>query len=135
MTRKVFDTNVLISFWRRKRAETTIELTAIIVTAWAAELISLYDTNRIVTPVEIEFIAGATSAQDLKLYRAFLDQFVAIDGESIPSIDWQRARQLAMRVPRDGRPRHLPDCVIRAIADRLKHDVITADGGFPHRGR
>jgi hypothetical protein len=35
-------------------------------------------------------------------------------------------------VPRNGKPRQLGDCLIRAIAARLKYDVQTVDGSFPH---
>lgn len=45
--------------------------------------------------------------------------------------DWKKARQIAERVPRNGKPRQLGDCLIRAIAARLKYyDMQTADDSF-----
>ncbi len=98
---------------------------------WAGELIEMHDTKKIVTPVEIEFLAGATSAQELRLFRHFLAAFTIVDDERIPPADWQEVRRLAQRVRRDGKPRQLGDCLIRAIARRLNFDVITYDSGFP----
>jgi predicted nucleic acid-binding protein len=46
--------------------------------------------------------------------------------------DWQEAIRIASRVPRSPAPRQLGDCLIRAIAHRLKYEVFTSDMNFPH---
>ena len=84
------------------------------------------------TPVYIEFVAGARTAVELELSRAYLAGLEIVDAGRILKEDWEKARQLAERVPRDGKPRQLGDCLIRAIALRLKYyDVLTADDSFP----
>jgi predicted nucleic acid-binding protein len=93
-------------------------------------LAALHGTSATVSPVIIEFLAGTTSANELMLARAYLDVFVVIDHQQTPPQDWQEAQRLAQRVPRDGRRRQLGDCLIRAIANRLKHEVISYDQGF-----
>ena len=135
MTKKVFDTSKLVAYWRKRYAEESRPLTVEIVVAWADSIISMYDTDCIVTPVEIEFICGAATSSELNLYNSFLSRFRMIDEGSILPLDWSRALELARRIPQDGRRRQMGDCLIRAIADRLKHDVLTSDTGFPTRGR
>jgi predicted nucleic acid-binding protein len=93
----------------------------------------LYKTDAIVTPVRIEFAAGARDAQELKVFRSYLAMFQNIDGGRILPEDWDEALRFAEWIPRNGRPRQLGDCLIRAIARRLRFDVLTRDTGFPHR--
>ena len=84
------------------------------------------------TPVYIEFIAGARSAVELELSRAYLAGLEVVDAGRILKEDWEKARKLAERIPRNGKLRQLGDCLIRAIAARLKYyDVLTADDSFP----
>jgi len=78
----------------------------------------------------IEMVGGITSRRELELTKAFLGVFTCIDQKRIPASDWQEAIRLAQRVPRDRRPRQLGDCLIRAIANRLKYNVLTFDTGF-----
>jgi predicted nucleic acid-binding protein len=127
----ILDTSVLIRHWRRRAAQTRRRLTLQDAAAWAAQLIEIYNSPNIVTPVQIEFLAGAASAEELRLFRRFLAAFSVLDEENMPALDWQEARRLAQRVPRDGKPRQLGDCLIRAIANRLRCTVITHDAGFP----
>jgi predicted nucleic acid-binding protein len=129
--KKVLDTSVLIRWWKVCRARTRVELTPALVRGWARELIAFYKTDAIVTPVYLEMIAGVTDQEELRLTRAFLGEFRCIDEGHIPQQDWQEALRLAQRVPRDAKPRQLGDCLIRAIANRLKHKVTTHDTSFP----
>ena len=131
MMRQIFDTSKLITFWRRKHGQRGGEVDAEVAKQWATELISVYRTNRIVTPVELEFLAGARTSQELQLFLAFLNEFESIDKGVVIPKDWEIARNLARRIPADGRPRQLGDCLIAAIARRLRHLVITSDSGFP----
>jgi hypothetical protein len=132
MIKKILDTSILLGHWQRCRAGRRLEDFSIIdVQDWARELIELRQTNRIVAPVEIEMLAGVTFRYELQLTRAFLDMFVILDERRIPEQDWSEARRLAQRVPRDGQPRQLGDWLIRAIANRLRHDVDTFDSSFP----
>jgi predicted nucleic acid-binding protein len=132
-TRKILDTSILIHFWRRRRRRSRARgaVTPAVVRGWAQGLIELRQTDAIVTPVYVEMIAGVTDRRELKLTQAFLDEFRQLDGGMIPEQDWREAVRLAQRVPRDSRPRQLGDCLIRAIANRLKHVVETLDSGFP----
>jgi predicted nucleic acid-binding protein len=131
MLRAVLDTSVLIRFWRRKVSRRKLaDISPREVQAWAGELTARYG-NIILTPVAIEFVAGATSAAELKLFLEFLSAFEAIDERRILSQDWAEAQRRAQRVPRNKKPRQLGDCLIAAIAHRLKMDVITHDEDFP----
>lgn len=128
--RRILDTNRLISFWSRKTARLgrPERSTA---RAWADELVDLEGTDAIVTPVRIEFICHANSRELLELYESFIDGFVVIDRGQIGPADWNAATRLARRVPRNGKPRQLGDCLIRAIATRLGYDVMTNEVDFP----
>ena len=100
------------------------------VRGWAKELIRLEDTDAIVTPVVVEFLAGVRSSHELKLTRVFLSAFRVIDGRKILDVDWSEAERLASRVPRDGKPRDLGDCLIQAIGTRLRYEVGSMDRRF-----
>jgi predicted nucleic acid-binding protein len=128
--RRVLDTSRLISFWSRKTARDgrPDQSTA---RAWAAELVDLEGTDAIVTPVRIEFICHANSRDLLQLYEAFVDGFAVVDRGQIGPSDWENAARLARRVPRNGKPRQLGDCLIRAVATRLGYDVMTNEIDFP----
>src|SRR5437868_4981911 len=131
MRRTVLDTSILCSHWRRSFVQNRKPLTAALIKKWAALLADRYDSDAIVTPILIEFMAGATNRMELAWYRAFIRCFQVIDSQSILRDDWMEALRLAERVPRDGKPRQLGDCLIRAVANRLRHDVATLDTGFP----
>jgi predicted nucleic acid-binding protein len=85
------------------------------------------DTNANCYASYVEFIAGVRSSVELKLARSFLYEFVTVDKGKVTEDNWGRAMQFAARIPKDGKPRELGDCLILAIADRLKHDVQTLD--------
>ena len=123
MARRVLDTTYLVQHWRKRKRTPLSDVRADEAEAWAKELIGLQNAD--------EFVAGVRSAHELVLARAYLAPFRVIDGGSISDDDWKRARQYAERVPRDGKPRQLGDCLIKAIAARLNHDVESLDVGFP----
>jgi predicted nucleic acid-binding protein len=107
MRKRVLDTNVLIEHWRHCGGHTGGDKTAADAIQWAKELIDRFDAGAVVTPVCVEFLAGVTSSRELELARAYLSQFRVIDQARIPAQDWEEARRLAERVPRDGKPRQL----------------------------
>ena len=130
MARRVLDTSVLVHHWRRHpvpvrdRSEDQTR-------QWARDLLALHKAEGIVTPVEIEFLAGTASPQELQHARAYLAEMPLIDHGSVVDADWREARRLAQRVPADGRRRQLGDCLIRAIARRINCEVISFDESFP----
>jgi predicted nucleic acid-binding protein len=90
-----------------------------------------YKTNAILTPIYGEFMAGVTNREQLQLSRWYLAQFEVLDRGRILSEDWRAAIRMAERIPRNGKPRQLTDCLIRAIANRLRRRVVTRDVDFP----
>lgn len=131
MAKKVLDTSVLLHHWGRSGGNSPAERTVDEARDWGKELAGLHDTDAIVTPVHLEVVVGVVSAHQLDLMRAFLGQFRIIGNGNVTSEDWNEARRIGERVPRDGHRRQLGDCLIRAIANRLRHDVIAFDTRFP----
>src|SRR5437762_2744634 len=110
MPRRVLDTNILINFWGRKRGErraTEIDIDE--ATEWAEELIGLHGTNALVTPIYIEYLCGKGSEHEIDLARAFLEPFDLVDEGRILPEDWEDAKRIASRVPRDGSRRQMGD--------------------------
>jgi predicted nucleic acid-binding protein len=131
MRKKLLDTNVLSLQWQRKGGRRAEGFSTEDVNKWAAELIAMHGGAAIVTPVYIEFICGATTQQEMELAKSYLAGFQIADGGDIRRDDWTEADRIARRIPRDGKPRQLGDCLIRAIANRLRMDVVSHDRGFP----
>jgi predicted nucleic acid-binding protein len=131
MPRTVLDTSVLVRYWRRKFGTHHSRITAADAARWGNELAELYDGCATVTPVYVEFVAGVSTAAELRLAQAYLQQFEILDDRTISAADWNEAARVAQRVPRDGKPRHLGDCLIRAIANRFRAGVVTHDSAFP----
>ena len=131
MGEKVLDTCKLIRQWKRSRKRPLGDYTTSDAEEWAAELIELYKTNCILTPVYLEFIGGVVDRHEMELARAFLGAFSILDGGDIRPEDWTKARQLAERIPPDARPRGAIDCLIKAITIRLKCILETDDAGMP----
>jgi predicted nucleic acid-binding protein len=129
--RYVLDTSILLHHWHRSVSRPLEQLTIDDARKWAREVIDFQESDAVVTPVALEVICGARSAHELRLTKAYLDEFRLIDGGKVTVEDWNEARRLAQRIPRDGRPRQLGDCLIRAIAKRLKFLVRTLDTGMP----
>ena len=131
MSRRLLDTSVLIAHWRRCAVGSLADKGPSDAREWADDLARLHATDIVATPVLIEFLAGVRTSHELALARAYLNRLRAIDGGRIPGEDWAAARRSAERVPRDGKPRHLGDCLIKAIAERLNCEVFSLDEGFP----
>ena len=131
MRRQLLDSNLLIRHWRLSRRGDLATKTRADAARWAAQLIETRHSRLIATPVVVEFLAGVQSSHELDLARAYLEQFSVIDKGEIPRRDWDEARRLAQRVPPDGSPRQLGDCLLKAIAIRFRCDVDTRDKRFP----
>lgn len=133
MTPAVFDTNLLLAHWNARRPRRLSDNTPDDAATWARDLIRLRGTDSILTPVYLEFVGGAMNGHEMRLSKAFLDQFAVLDGGVITTEDWKAARRLAERIPWNTgpRPRGAVDCLIKAIALRYKCGVITFDKGMP----
>jgi predicted nucleic acid-binding protein len=129
--RTVLDTSVLVRHWHRSISSHLERLTTDDAKQWARDLIQIEESDAVVTPVVLEIICGVRNARELRLIRAYLNEFRIIDGGKVTVEDWNEACRLAQRIPRDGRPRQLGDCLIRAIARRFKFLVRTFDTGMP----
>jgi predicted nucleic acid-binding protein len=131
MPTMVLGTNLLIAYFHDRRGKVPLDrFTASDATAWARELIRLRGTDAIVTPVFIEMLAGTRTPHELAMIRAYLAPFRIVDDRRVLEKDWDEASRLAARTPRDGKPRQLVDCLIRALAVRLHLDIDTNDGRF-----
>ena len=72
MARKIFDTSALIRHWHDSGGRSPTGKTAADAAGWAQRLIAVHDTDAIVTPVFIEFVAGVTNSVELELTRSYL---------------------------------------------------------------
>lgn len=131
MKRSVLDTSVLIRSWWEYSGGALKQKKPSDARQWARQTIAFYDTDAIVTPVHLEMVAGVSSRHELELTNAFLAEFECLDEGNVLPADWAEALRLAQRVPRNGKPRQLGDCLIRAIANRLRYKVETLDEDFP----
>jgi predicted nucleic acid-binding protein len=126
---RILDTSVLINHWRRfdksKRSASGLK-------AHAEELIDFEGTKLIVSPVLVEFLAGARTREELELFKSYLEPFEVLDKGDIPRQDWEEAKRLAQWI-RKARPRKLGDCLIEAIANRFNGETITRDPDFKRR--
>jgi hypothetical protein len=95
-------------------------------------LIAIHATNSLLTPIYIEYVCGQGSAHEVELARAFLSGFKIADKGQILKADWEHARRIAERVPRDGLRRQLVDCLIRALCNRLNLECFTFEKRFPY---
>ena len=135
--KQLLDTNQLITYWQRRQRTDVVHVPdPDIAAAWGRDLIASTGTDAIVSPVYLEFVGAARSGEELGAYRAFLDSFTVLDGWDIRPADLRRAKSLAERVPRRHRtdpvrPRGAIDCLIRALAARHGHTVLSDDAGFP----
>jgi predicted nucleic acid-binding protein len=131
MGRSVLDTSTLIDHWNRSRRLPLAQNTAEDARRWARDLIRLRQTDAIVTPVALEVICGTQGRHELRLVRAYLEMFQIIDEGDVRAADWSEAARIAARVPRDGSPRQMGDCLIRAVSRRLRYQVDSLDKSFP----
>ncbi len=129
----ILDTNILILHWHQSRGGPLASRTADDAEGWAHKLIQVHQTDAIVTPVYIEFVCGVTNRHEMELSRAYLKPFRVIDEGVITAADWVVARQFAERIPPGPEPfrRGAVDCLIKAISQRLRHDLRTSDLGMP----
>jgi predicted nucleic acid-binding protein len=130
MPRRVLDTNILLDYWNHRVSRGGRKFTVSAVRAWANDLITLHNTNAILTPIYIELIAGTTTITEASLWKAFLDEFHCIDEQRILAEDWNEAIRIASRIPRQTRRRKLGDCLIRAICKRRRYELVTHDKDF-----
>ncbi len=132
MAKKLFDTSTLLAHWGACGGNAPADKNNDDAKVWAKNLIKLHaGIDAIVTPVYLEVVVGTLSAHQLNLARAFLQCFRIVDEGKILAEDWVEARRIAERVPRKPYRRQLGDCLIRAIANRLRYDVIAVDTRFP----
>src|SRR5438093_1149591 len=104
--RLILDTSVLCHHWRIMRAKSKV-MDVATVRRWARQLIDVRKAASVVSPVEIEVLAGAQSGRELRLLQAYFACFKNLDRGEISPADWAKARDLAGRVPADGKPRKL----------------------------
>lgn len=134
MAKRVLDTNVLINHWVKsiggRRISDVRRAHAI---EWAERLREFQGSTVILTPIYIEYVCGQRNRHELDLARAYLGRFEIADGGDVLRQDWEYARRLAERIPRDGLPRQLGDCLIRAVCERLHLEYVTLEIRFPHR--
>lgn len=131
MSARILDTSVLLRHWHRCCTPPLTDHTPQDAERWGKDAIRLFRSACIVTPVYVKIIVGTRSADELRLTEQYLAQFEIVDQGSITEADWEQARRIARRVPRSGKPRHLGDCLIRSVANRLRRKVYTLDQDFP----
>ncbi len=129
----ILDTNLLIGRWKRSRRLPLADYLPSDAREWADGLIALHKTNLIVSPVYLEFVGGAVDRREMSLTLAFLERFEVADQWRIRPEDLAEARRLAERIPPGPKPtpRGAADCLIRALAIRLRCVVLTDDRGMP----
>jgi predicted nucleic acid-binding protein len=126
MATRILDAEVLISHYNKMTKSKSVEA----VKAHARQLIKIQETNWILSPIRVEFLCGALSSEEFKLYSAYLEPFEVLDKQNIPSRDWSEAERRAQWVKDSWRRRKLGDCLIQAIAKRLHAEVVTRDRDF-----
>jgi predicted nucleic acid-binding protein len=134
MARRVLDTNILINHWRRTfKGKVSRQISEQQATECARRLIREERTNAILSPIYVEYLCGPQNKREVRNARAYLEEFHVLDEGRVLPQDWAESVRLAGRISRDGIPRQMGDCLIRAICIRLNLDVNTADNQFPRR--
>jgi predicted nucleic acid-binding protein len=140
MTGVILDTSVLIAWWREKRPRDVVHARQ-----RARELIEKYTPpGCVVTPIRLEVLCGTRDPSEQQISEAYLKEFRCADEGKILAEDWIEAERIAKRVlfkstarkrksPPEPAPRDLGDCLIRAIANRLRMGVHSLDATFPSR--
>ena len=128
MAKRVLDTNILVTGFRelqpyasRRPADAERQ---------AQGLLKSRDADGIVSPVEVEFLCGIVDRHQMELAEAYLEQFPVLDRGLTPVEDWSEARRLAKHIGYQAQPRDLGDCLITAIAARLRAEIVTDDKGL-----
>jgi len=97
MARRVLDTSVLIQHWHDCRARAAKDLSDLQPSeteVWGCALIRLRRADLILTPVYLEFVAGAQSAHELLLQRSYLFPFAIHDRGDVRKEDWIEASRV-----------------------------------------
>jgi predicted nucleic acid-binding protein len=128
--RRLLDTSVLISYWRSRTRDGLSGKSLDDARNWANGLIGNYGSRLISTPVVVEFLCGVRSERERDLALAYLGAFELIDKGEILKEDWDEAVRFAQRVPHDGKPRQLGDCLMKAIARRFNLAPYSLDKRF-----
>lgn len=147
MPKRILDTNVLITHFRRLGP--LKEKSPAEAADWGRKLIDDKGTKAIVLPVVVEILAGVRDSHELALTEAYLGTFLVIDEKKgTPPDCWEEAKRIAKRIPRY--PSELPrskgkrarqqnlkaasrdfgDCLIIAIANKMGFEVLTDDKGL-----
>jgi predicted nucleic acid-binding protein len=134
MARRILDTNILINHWRHTfRGKASKQISEQQAIDCARRLIREERTNAILSPIYVEYLCGPQNKREVRNARAYLHEFHVLDEGRVLPQDWLESMRLAGRISRNGTPRQMGDCLIRAICIRLNLDVNTADSHFPHR--
>jgi len=134
MGKRCLDTNVLIDHFNRLRS--LGHKTVSDAEEWARSLILVRSTNVILSPMVIEFLCGILDQDEVVLREAYLKPFLVLDRQKITAGDWREAQRIAKHVGAHAKRRSLGDCLITAIADRLKLEIVSEDQGLKRqRGR
>jgi predicted nucleic acid-binding protein len=132
--KRVLDTNILLAHFHRLRP--LANKTPADAEEWARRLIADKEADAIVSPVEVEFLCGVLNQDERKLREGFLKPFRLIDEHRTLPEDWREAMRIAKHPGFHASKRDLGDCLIIAISDRLRHEVLTDDKGLKQqRGR
>ena len=75
MATRILDTSVLICHYDRMTRSKTVES----VKAHARHLIAIENTKWVLSPIRIEFLCGALSSDEFKLFSSYLEPFEVLD--------------------------------------------------------
>jgi predicted nucleic acid-binding protein len=141
MTGVILDTNILCEWWRRDRPRDAAQARE-----RALKLMACYlpESCSILTPIRLEVLCGTRDRSEQRITEAYLAEFRCADEGKVLIEDWIEAERIAKRIlfkstprkrktPPEPVPRDFCDCLIRAIANRLRMDVVTRDESFPSR--
>jgi len=131
VARRVIDTVILIRHWWDCWKKASHPRTSADAENWGRALIKIRNSDLIVSPVYIEFVAGVTKGEQLPLARSFLAMFKVLDDWNILPKDLLEACRRAERIPKTGDKRQLGDCLISSIAKRFRCEVDTLDKRIP----
>jgi predicted nucleic acid-binding protein len=120
---RLLDTNRLSLHWKRMRVRPLVEYSRDDAKLWADKLIELEGSKAICSPIVVEFLCGVMNSHELEMSRTFLERFDVVDGGNITREDWETAKRYAAWVRNNSGPRDFGDCLIAAIAKRLKYDL------------
>jgi hypothetical protein len=98
---------------------------------WAKDLIRLEDSNAILSPIRLEIMGGVQNRNEYLQMERYLSHFTVIDEGRILPEDWKQAEHIhLLEIEKRGRTLGPLDSLIKAIANRLGHEVRSEDKGF-----